>query len=61
MTERGEGHHVFCSAAGWPCPIACEQWPESVTEMFPKMDVESALEIMPDKWWTTKRNGQEEE
>lgn len=59
MTEKG--HHVFCSAAGWPCGLHCEDWPEDVHEMFPNMEPKLADELQAhvEEWWSgNKRNGE---
>lgn len=28
-------HHMFCSAAGWPCPLHCERWTRCAMRFFP--------------------------
>jgi hypothetical protein len=30
-------HNPFCSAAGYPCPLRCWEWPLCAAEMFPRL------------------------
>lgn len=64
MEEKG--HHVYCSAAGWPCPIGCRDWPENAREMFPNMpgdfadELNASVEERGGVWSGKRRDGTDE-